>query len=76
LKSQSNDKDVFGINLANNSTFGGISELDKINDNELIKSEELVSRIPLYNENFDVTKKEENGHLYIEKKWITSKKKN
>ncbi len=75
LKSQSNDKDVFGINLANNSTFGGISELDKINDNELIKSEELVSRIPLYNENFDVTKKEENGHLYIEKKWITSKKK-
>lgn len=34
-----------------------------------------MSKIPLYNENVDVTKKEENGHLYIEKKWITSKKK-
>jgi stress response protein YsnF len=75
LKSQSNDKDVFGINLSRNSTVGGINELDKINDNELIKSEELVSKIPLYNENFNVTKKEENGHLHIEKKWITSKKK-
>ncbi len=75
LSSQTNDKEAFGIKLASQNTSEGISDLDMIGNNELIKSEELVSKIPLYNEKFDVTKKEEKGHLYVEKKWITSKKK-
>src|SRR5690606_26602908 len=53
----------------------GAYGLSNINSSEIVKVEELVSKIPLYNENFNITKKEENGHLNIEKKWITSKKK-
>lgn len=75
MNSQTNNKDAFGIKLASHSPSEGISELEKVGNNELIKSEGLVSKIPLYNENFDVTKKEDTGHLNIEKKWITSKKK-
>ena len=55
----------FGIKLSDDQR---ISNLDS---NGLIKTEELVQKIPLYNEKLDVTKKSENGNLKIEKKWIT-----
>ena len=55
----------FGIKLSDDQR---ISNLDS---NGLIKTEELVRKIPLYNEKLDVTKKSENGNLKIEKKWIT-----
>ncbi len=58
----------FGIKLSDDQR---ISNLDS---NGLIKTEELVQKIPLYNEKLDVTKKSENGKLKIEKKWITVKK--
>ncbi len=58
----------FGIKLSDDQR---ISNLDS---NGLIKTEELVQKIPLYNEKLDVTKKSENGNLKIEKKWITVKK--
>ncbi|HKO65546.1 MAG TPA: DUF2382 domain-containing protein [Candidatus Nitrosocosmicus sp.] len=58
----------FGIKLSDDQR---ISNLDS---NGLIKTEELVQKIPLYNEKLDVTKKNENGNLKIEKKWITVKK--
>ena len=58
----------FGIKLSDDQR---ISNLDS---NGLIKTEELVQKIPLYNEKLDVTKRSENGNLKIEKKWITVKK--
>ena len=58
----------FGIKLSDDQR---ISNLDS---NGLIKTEELVHKIPLYNEKLDVTKKTEHGNLKIEKKWITVKK--
>ena len=58
----------FGIKLSDDQR---ISNLDS---NGLIKTEELVQKIPLYNEKLNVTKKSENGNLKIEKKWITVKK--
>src|SRR6187551_773258 len=58
----------FGIKLSDDQR---ISNLDS---NGLIKTEELVQKIPLYNEKLNVTKRSENGNLKIEKKWITVKK--
>ncbi|HKX97752.1 MAG TPA: DUF2382 domain-containing protein [Candidatus Nitrosocosmicus sp.] len=58
----------FGIKLSDDQR---ISNLDS---SGLIKTEELVHKIPLYNEKLDVTKKTEHGNLKIEKKWITVKK--
>jgi stress response protein YsnF len=75
LNSQPNDKNFSKIKLADQNGSVGTHNIGNIDNNELIKTEELVSRIPLYNESFYVTKKEENGRLNIEKKWITSKKK-
>jgi stress response protein YsnF len=59
----------FGIKLSDDPK---ISNLD---GSGLIKTEELVRKIPLFNEKLDVTKKTENGNLKIEKKWITVNKK-
>ena len=67
MVSQSNENQ-FGIKLSDDPR---ISNLDS---SGLIKTEELVRKIPLYNEKVDVTKKSENGNLKIEKKWITVKK--
>lgn len=75
MNSQTNDKNFSEIRLADQNISNGANGLSNINSIEIIKVEELVSKIPLYNENFNITKKEENGHLNIEKKWITSKKK-
>jgi stress response protein YsnF len=67
MVSQSNENQ-FGIKLSDDRR---ISNLDS---SGLIKNEELVQKIPLYNERVGVTKKSENGNLKIEKKWITVKK--
>jgi stress response protein YsnF len=67
MVSQSNENQ-FGIKLSDDRR---ISNLDS---SGLIKNEELVQKIPLYNDRVDVTKKSENGNLKIEKKWITVKK--
>ncbi|CAN5822549.1 hypothetical protein BH23THE1_BH23THE1_00230 [soil metagenome] len=67
MVSQSNENQ-FGIKLSDDRR---ISNLDS---SGLIKNEELVQKIPLYNQRVDVTKKSENGNLKIEKKWITVKK--
>ncbi|MDN5867892.1 MAG: DUF2382 domain-containing protein, partial [Candidatus Nitrosocosmicus sp.] len=67
MVSQSSENQ-FGIKLSDDRR---ISNLDS---SGLIKNEELVQKIPLYNEKIDVTKKSENGNLKIEKKWITVKK--
>ncbi|HYF98878.1 MAG TPA: DUF2382 domain-containing protein [Candidatus Saccharimonadales bacterium] len=75
MNSQSDNKNTFGIELAGRNTSQDVANINNYDNNELIQSEELVSRIPLYSENFRVTKKEETGNLTIEKKWITSKKK-
>ena len=58
----------FGIKLSDDQ------RMSNLDSNGLIKTEELVQKIPLYNEKLDVTKKSENGNLKIEKKWITVKK--
>lgn len=63
------DDNKFGIKLSDDPR---ISNLDS---NGLIKTEELVRKIPLFNEKLDITKKTENGNLKIEKKWITINKK-
>ncbi|HEX5905041.1 MAG TPA: DUF2382 domain-containing protein [Candidatus Nitrosocosmicus sp.] len=75
MNSQANDKNPFGVRLADQNKSEGIRDVNNIDDKGLIKSEELVSRIPLYSENFNVTKRVENGNLSIEKKWITTNKK-
>lgn len=75
MNSQTNDKNFSEIKVADRNISEGAYGLSNINSSEIVKVEELVSKIPLYNENFNITKKEENGHLNIEKKWITSKKK-
>jgi stress response protein YsnF len=69
------DNENSNIKVANNNILPKTSEIDSIKESELILSEELVSKIPLYSEDFKITKREEGGHLNIEKKWITSKKK-
>lgn len=75
MNSQSDNKNTFGIELAGTNAPQDVANINNYGNNDLIQSEELVSRIPLYNESFRVTKKEETGNLTIEKKWITSKKK-
>ncbi len=75
MDSQSDNKNTFGIELAGRNTSEDVANANNLSNKSLIQSEELVSRIPLYNENFNVTKREDNGHLKIEKKWITTKKK-
>ncbi|HEU5119691.1 MAG TPA: DUF2382 domain-containing protein [Candidatus Nitrosocosmicus sp.] len=75
MNSQANNKNPFGARLADENKSEGIRDVNNIDNKGLIKSEELVSRIPLYSENFNVTKRVENGNLSIEKKWITTNKK-
>src|SRR5690349_13365084 len=63
------------IKVVDNNISQKVGEIDSIIENELILSEELVTKIPLYNEDFKITKRTESGHLKIEKKWVISKKK-
>jgi stress response protein YsnF len=45
------------------------------NNNNFSYGEEIVKKIPLFAENFDITKKTEETQLILAKKWITSTKK-
>lgn len=69
------DSENSSIKVANNHISQKSGEIDSVKNSNLILTEELVSKIPLYSEDFDITKREESGHLKIEKKWVTSKKK-
>lgn len=69
------DDNKLGTRLPEDTQESRIDILDNIENNNLIQSEELVKKIPLYSENFDVTKKIEKGNLRIEKKWVTTNKK-
>jgi len=74
MVSQSDD-DKFGIKLSGDQKINNLEGLNNSESDGLIKTEELVRKIPLFNEKLDVTKKTEKGNLRIEKKWITVKKK-
>lgn len=69
------DSENSNIKIANNHISQKSGEIDSVKDSNLILTEELVSKIPLYSEEFNITKREESGNLKIEKKWVTSKKK-
>jgi stress response protein YsnF len=69
------DDNKFGIKLSGDQIINNPEGLTNLEGDGLIKTEELVRKIPLFNEKFDVTKKTEKGNLKIEKKWITVKKK-
>ena len=70
-----NDENKFDMKLSGDQKINNFGGLDNLENNGLIKTEELVRKIPLFNEKLDVTKKTEKGNLKIEKKWITVKKK-
>lgn len=74
MVSQSDD-DKFGIKLSGDQKINNLEGLNNSESDGLIKTEELIRKIPLFNEKLDVTKKTEKGNLRIEKKWITVKKK-
>lgn len=69
------DDNIFGMKLSGDQKINNLEGLDNPESDGLIKTEELVRKIPLFNEKLDVTKKTEKGNLKIEKKWITVKKK-
>jgi stress response protein YsnF len=69
------DENKFDMKLSGDQKINNFEGQDNPESNALIKTEELVRKIPLFNEKLDVTKKTEKGKLVIEKKWITVKKK-
>lgn len=69
------DENKFDMKLSGDQKINNFEGQDNPESNALIKTEELVRKIPLFNEKLDVTKKTEKGNLIIEKKWITVKKK-
>jgi stress response protein YsnF len=69
------DENKFEMKLSGDQKINNFEGQDNPKSNALIKTEELVRKIPLFNEKLDVTKKTEKGNLIIEKKWITVKKK-
>ncbi len=69
------DENKFEMKLSGDQKINNFEGQDNPESNALIKTEELVRKIPLFNEKLDVTKKTEKGNLIIEKKWITVKKK-
>ena len=69
------DENKFDIKLSGDQKNNNFEGQDNPESDALIKTEELVRKIPLFNEKLDVTKKTEKGNLIIEKKWITVKKK-
>src|ERR687890_2568548 len=69
------DENKFDMTLSGDQKINNFEGQDNPESNALIKTEELVRKIPLFNEKLDVTKKTEKGNLIIEKKWSTVKKK-
>ncbi len=69
------DENKLEMKLSGDQKINNFEGQDNPESNALIKTEELVRKIPLFNEKLDVTKKTEKGNLIIEKKWITVKKK-
>ena len=69
------DENKFDLKLSGDQKINNFEGLDTLESDGLIKTEELVRKIPLFNEKLDVTKKTEKGNLKIEKKWIMVKKK-
>ena len=69
------DENKFDIKLSGDQKNNNFEGQDNPESDALIKTEELVRKIPLFNQKLDVTRKTEKGNLIIEKKWITVKKK-
>jgi stress response protein YsnF len=69
------DENKFDMKLSGDQKINNFEGQDNPESDGFIKTEELVRKIPLFNEKLDVTKKTEKGKLVIEKKWITVKKK-
>jgi stress response protein YsnF len=69
------DENKFDMKLSGDQKINNFEGQDNTESDGFIKTEELVRKIPLFNEKLDVTKKTEKGKLVIEKKWITVKKK-
>ena len=69
------DENKFEMKLSGDQKINNFEGQGSPESNALIKTEELVRKIPLFNEKLDVTKKTEKGNLIIEKKWVTVKKK-
>ncbi len=51
------------------------SSTNNNNNNNFSYGDEIVKKIPLFAENFDITKKIEETQLILAKKWVTSTKK-
>ncbi|TVP39546.1 hypothetical protein [Candidatus Nitrosocosmicus arcticus] len=62
MVSQSDDN-KFGIKLSGDQKINNLDSLDNPESDGLIETEELVRKIPLFNEKLDVTKKTEKGNL-------------
>jgi stress response protein YsnF len=62
-------------NEDNNKRQGRFISSSTNNNNNFSYGEEIVKKIPLFTENFDITKKIEETQLILAKKWVTSTKK-
>ena len=67
-QSQNEDNNKIQGRLMGPSTYNN-------NNNNFSYGEEIVKKIPLFAENFDITKKTEETQLILAKKWVTSTKK-
>ena len=67
-KNQSQNED-------NNKIQGRFMGSSTNNNNNFSYVEETLKKIPLFAENFDITKKIEETQLILAKKWVTSTKK-
>jgi hypothetical protein len=62
-------------NEDNNKRQGRFISSSTNDNNNFSYGEEIVKKIPLFTENFDITKKIEETQLILAKKWVTSTKK-
>lgn len=59
----------------NNNNMTPASDNVSLNDTFLQHNEEIVQRIPVYQEDYSITKEITKSQLYFEKKWVNSTKK-